>query len=245
MSKVSVYVENVFAALPDSAEARQMKAEITANLEEQYEAALAEGVGEEAALGRVVTRFGSVEELREALGAGQKEAARPQGPTLEDRAFAVQWVSEYMTFKQKFAKMIALGVVLCCLALGATGIMSAWEGTVLEWAMAIPFFGLGGAGAGVLVYYAIQHANYSKMLKMFGLDENGNWSQVPPQPTEKEKSDRALADRICSIIMSVMTLAFFILSFIFHKWAFSWVVFPIGGIVCGIVRNAMGQPDED
>ena len=41
MSKVSVYVDNVFAALPDTDEALQMKREITASMEEQYEAALA------------------------------------------------------------------------------------------------------------------------------------------------------------------------------------------------------------
>lgn len=244
MIKVSVYVDNVFAALPDTDEALQMKREITASMEEQYEAALAGGASEDAALGRAVSQFGSVEELREALGC-EKEAAPSQRPTQEDRAFAVQWVGEYMAFKKKFAKMIALGIALCCLALGTTGVMGIWEGTTMEWAMAIPFFGLGGVGAAVLVYYGIQHANYTKMLKMFGLDEEGNWTQVPEQPTAKEKANQALASRVCSLIMSVMTLAFLILSFVFHKWAFSWVVFPIGGVLCSIVRNAMGAPDED
>lgn len=241
MSKVSIYVDNVFAALPQTPEAIQMKAEITSSMEEQYEAAVAAGANEDEALGRAVSQFGSVDELREALGVEKKAP----GPTPQDRAFAVQWVSEYMAFKQKFAKMIALGIVLCCLALGATGFFSVWEGTTMEWAMAIPFFGLGGAGAAVLVYYAIQHSNYSQMLKMFGLDKNGNWSQVPPQPTEKEKADQNLATRICSVIMSVMTLAFFILSFVFHKWGISWIVFPVGGVLCSIIRSAMGQPEED
>ena len=99
MSKVSVYVDNVFAALPDTDEALQMKREITASMEEQYEAALAGGASEDAALGRAVSQFGSVEELREALGC-EKEAAPSQRPTQEDRAFAVQWVGEYMAFKK-------------------------------------------------------------------------------------------------------------------------------------------------
>lgn len=244
MSKVSVYVDNVFAALPDTAEAQQMKSEMTASLEEQYEAALAGGASEDAALGRVVSQFGSVDELREALG-GKGPAAGAKIPTQEDRTFAVQWVSEYMAFKKKFAKMIALGIVLCCLALGTTGIMSMWENTVMEWAMAIPFFALGGIGAAILVYYGIQHSNYTKMLKMFGLDEQGNWAQVPQPLTEKEKANQNTAGRVCSIIMSVMTLMYFVLGFVVHKWGIAWVVFPVGWLVCSIVRNAMGAQEED
>lgn len=246
MSKVSVYVENVFAALPATEQARQLKAEITANLEEQYQAALAAGAGEDEALGRAVSQFGSVDELREMLeadlAADQPEQAAG-APDAQQKEFAMRWVGEYMCFKKKFAKMIALGVALCTAALGLAGVLDAFS--TLEWAVPIAFFGLGGIGAAVLVYYGIQHASYAKMLGMFGLDENGNVTKAPPVPTEKQRADAALADRICGLLMSVAALAFFVLGFVLRKWAICWVAFPIGGILCSIVKNAMGVPDED
>lgn len=42
-------------------------------------------------------------------------------------------------------------------------------------------------------------------------------------------------DALCAITMLSATIIFLFLSFVFKAWAISWIVFPIGGIMCGII----------
>lgn len=77
---------------------------------------------------------------------------------------------------------------------------------------------------GGLVYLGIQHSKYE--LKEY---ENQNAG-------EKSKSNK-LADAICGVIMMVATAVFLILGFIGGYWHPGWIVFPVGGILCGIINT--------
>lgn len=44
-------------------------------------------------------------------------------------------------------------------------------------------------------------------------------------------------DRRSGVIMSFATILFLFFGFVFHAWHPAWVVFPIGGILCGIVSG--------
>ena len=35
--------------------------------------------------------------------------------------------------------------------------------------------------------------------------------------------------------MLIATIIFMVLGFVFNLWKISWVVYPIGGVLCGIV----------
>lgn len=35
--------------------------------------------------------------------------------------------------------------------------------------------------------------------------------------------------------MILATIIFFVWSFVFNAWEISWLIFPIGGMICGIV----------
>ena len=39
----------------------------------------------------------------------------------------------------------------------------------------------------------------------------------------------------CVIIMMIITIIYLWWSFVTNAWSVSWIVYPIGGIVCGIV----------
>ncbi len=41
--------------------------------------------------------------------------------------------------------------------------------------------------------------------------------------------------KYCGIIMLIATIIYLLISFIFNIWEISWIVYPIGGILCGIV----------
>lgn len=49
----------------------------------------------------------------------------------------------------------------------------------------------------------------------------------------KEKLDKA--GIYCGEIMMITTIIYLLISFIFNVWEISWIVYPIGGILCGIV----------
>ena len=47
--------------------------------------------------------------------------------------------------------------------------------------------------------------------------------------------------KICGTIMLTATAIFLVLGFTLNLWYIAWVVFPIGGILCGIVGTIMGR----
>jgi transcriptional regulator with XRE-family HTH domain len=61
------------------------------------------------------------------------------------------------------------------------------------------------------------------------------------EPTTENKSlkKEKSKDAISGIIMSVCTLIFLFLGFVFGRWHPAWVVFPIGAILCGIISHIL------
>lgn len=49
----------------------------------------------------------------------------------------------------------------------------------------------------------------------------------------KNESDKV--GKYCGVIMIVATIIYLLISFIFNIWGISWIVFPVGGMLCGIV----------
>ena len=72
MEKIQLFVDNMFLSLPDTPEVRQAKAHILEGMADRYEALLAQGKNQDEAFGAVIGEFGSVEELRQELGLGNR-----------------------------------------------------------------------------------------------------------------------------------------------------------------------------
>lgn len=49
----------------------------------------------------------------------------------------------------------------------------------------------------------------------------------------KEELDKV--GKYCGVIMITATIIYLLISFIFNIWEISWIVFPVGGMLCGIV----------
>lgn len=58
---------------------------------------------------------------------------------------------------------------------------------------------------------------------------------------EQLLKEESLADRISGAIMMLATAVFLILGFLFGLWHPGWVVFPIGGILCGVASTLIGK----
>lgn len=68
MDTITTYLDSLFASLPDNDKTRQAKADMLANMRDYYRDLLREGKSEEAAIGAVISAFGSIDELRADLG---------------------------------------------------------------------------------------------------------------------------------------------------------------------------------
>ncbi len=86
---------------------------------------------------------------------------------------------------------------------------------------------------GGLVYLGIQHEKYNVA------EYNGNTArELNASPRSK------LKDAICGSVMMVATAIFLVLGFVFNLWHPAWVVFPVGGIICGIIGALMNAKDD-
>ena len=108
METISSYLENMFSALPQTAEVLKMKQDLLMTMEDKYLEIKNLGKSENEAIGIVISEFGNIEELAAGLGINlhfQQENQRPL-LTTED-------VAAYLDSNKENAKKTALGACLC------------------------------------------------------------------------------------------------------------------------------------
>lgn len=64
------------------------------------------------------------------------------------------------------------------------------------------------------------------------------------QNTEEAKAESNKIGKICGVIMLIATAIFLVLGLGFGFWSFNWIVFPIGGILCGIVATILEKESK-
>ncbi|MST60251.1 DUF4097 family beta strand repeat-containing protein [Parafannyhessea umbonata] len=75
MEDISKYLDNLFAQLPNTPEARHAREELGQMMEDRYAELCAKGMGEKDAASAAIAEFGSLEEVRESLGLVARPAA--------------------------------------------------------------------------------------------------------------------------------------------------------------------------
>ena len=129
--------------------------------------------------------------------------------------------------KDKHTKIIAAGVgtillgVVVMIAIIASNCFG--EDSVLPVAILMYFVTI---GATTLVYAG-------QLTEMYNLEEYNKVST----PEEKKKED--LVSKICGVIMLTATAAYLVTGFVWGLWGITWFVFPVGGIMCGIVGTIL------
>lgn len=67
-------------------------------------------------------------------------------------------------------------------------------------------------------------------------------SKNSPNPEVKKQNDKI--GRWCACIMMLATIVFLLLGFLASAWGIAWVVFPVGGISCGVVSVFFSKDGE-
>lgn len=91
------------------------------------------------------------------------------------------------------------------------------------------FFLLLTFGVGIVMYHGMQHTKYE---------------QTEPTFVQDKKAEETIG-RFCGVVMLLATAIFLIWSFVFGAWNIAWIVFPVGGIVCGIISTLFGKDTKE
>ncbi|MGI6004274.1 MAG: permease prefix domain 1-containing protein [Christensenellales bacterium] len=117
METIRTYLDNMFAALPYTAQTQRLRDELYSSMLDKYNELKASGKSEHEAIGIVIAEFGNIEELAGELGAqidgapvGSADAQRYL-PAI-DQATADEFIAE----KRASARLTSIGIILCILA---------------------------------------------------------------------------------------------------------------------------------
>lgn len=148
MRQIREYVEAMFSALPKTKEVVEIRLQILEHMEDKFEALRQQGMGENEALGTVISEFGSIDEIK-------KEFCIVDDPTEETRDKELdRLLREYDKFVPKLRIAIALAVTFFILA----PILS------LSLDSELLLFVMIAAGVGLLIYFVGRKGDYRTLI---------------------------------------------------------------------------------
>ncbi|MBR6256665.1 MAG: hypothetical protein IKR23_04730 [Lachnospiraceae bacterium] len=120
METIKNYLEAMFANMPRTADVEKAKSELLQMMEDKYNELISEGKTENEAVGTVISEFGNLDELAEALGLEKEvQQEHEESEANPRRALALEEIRDYLQYASVRALCIALGVALCIIS--ATG----------------------------------------------------------------------------------------------------------------------------
>lgn len=130
---------------------------------------------------------------------------------------------EIEEFNKKYRRAIAFGVAL--ILVGVIWLIALYGLRLVSEESTMPVVVMMGCitiAVPNFTYFGIQKGKYD-------IEE---YNRVHSEEGEKRETK---VDKICSVIMLTSTALFMASGFLFNLWKINWIVFPIGGILCGIV----------
>ena len=147
---------------------------------------------------------------------------RKKNPTIAN----IYTEEEIDTAKSKYTKTLALGISI--ILVGVVVMMALFASNI---------FGESPIPVAFLMYFVtigVTTIVYSaKMQEKYSIEEY-NKENTPERQKEEDK-----IGKICGVIMLIATSIFLIWGFCFNGWHIGWIVFPIGGILCGIISTVL------
>lgn len=151
MEAIRNYLDNMFANLPGTPSVLRAKEELWQMMEDKYTELINEGKTENEAVGSVISEFGNLSELAEALGLEEEIKVQKEEGEHPGRILSVEDAQDYIKMRRNQAIPMSLGVAFC--------IMSVIPAILISGLSAIPdvFAGVGlfifvMVGVGLIIY---------------------------------------------------------------------------------------------
>lgn len=137
---------------------------------------------------------------------------------------------------KRFASFIASGVFAIILGAACFTVASAFEEKPAPYiAVMVGGFSVLFCGVLLLIYGGISWDGYSKRIKADLKNKQTAESEEALAALTADERKSSLSGKISGILMLSATAIFLAIGFIWNLWHPGWVVFPIGGIICGII----------
>ncbi len=136
---------------------------------------------------------------------------------------------EIESFNKKFPKAIAIAVAL--ILLGTIMLIFLYGMKFVNEKSTIPVVTLMSCvtiAVPIFIYFGIQKDKYD--IDKYNKTNSG----------ENKEIDNKIG-KICGVIMLIATMIFLATGIIYNIWHINWIVFPLGGILCGIVATILGK----
>jgi uncharacterized membrane protein len=208
-SKLVKYVEELFNDAPKTKKVNELKEEILANLYDKYNDLIQSGRDENEAYNMAISSIGDVDELIQSLNDND---VMDQDKSREDQ--------------KRSALFIAISVMLYIMS--PVPIILSGGVPVFEDIGLMMMFMFIAVATGLLVYNANSRPKYHKANETI-VEEFKEWKSHNKQ-IEKVKNS------IISAAWAIIVALYFILSFTFGIWAYSWIIFIIGVAIDKIIR---------
>lgn len=201
IKKIRNYVEQIFEEYPKTKKARELKDELVANLIEKYNDLLAQEKSEEDAYNIVIASIGDINELIGDLDKTNNES-----------------LIYIMNERKKNAKYIATAIMLYIVSVVPVIYFDmAWGNDEIG---VIMMFFIVAIATGLLVYVGVSKP------KNFGDKEVGVREFTKFSSTKKHQN--YIRSTILSAFWVSILAIYFIISFAFESWAYSWIIFIVG-----------------
>ena len=208
--KIKNYVEVLFSDVPSTRKARELKEEILSNMNDHFEAHLAEGMSENQAYTESIKDLGDVDELLNDFIPEEK-----QKEPVDD-------------FRRKRARNVAvsvmlyfLGIILVAAIPGFTA-LSDEDGNVAAAGLAgtVLMFICWAFATGLLIYTGINRPHSDK-------EYSGNGS-AGKKHTGKRHYGNDVLDAVMNVYWLIVLIIYLAVSFVTHAWYITWMIFLIG-----------------
>lgn len=163
MNTIRNYLESMFINLPETAELQQIKADILANMEDKYTELRQAGFFENEAIGQVISEFGNIDEVLEAIGL-EKETENFETETSVVPEISLEDALEIIDVKRKIGIKIGFGVIACCFALATFFLLNSYGSPALGLTLLIL---LAAIGVGLFIVAGFQNSKYEYLEKTF------------------------------------------------------------------------------
>jgi hypothetical protein len=203
------HVEKLFEQAPKTRRAVELKEELLANLTDKYNDLLSRGISEEEALKTVMESIGDVDELIKGL----------KGTDVMDYNQMLKERKKTALVVTSAIGMIMFGIILLIISVAALHA----NPVVMVSIMLFIFL----VAACMLVYHFMSRPKYVKADDTI-VEEFKEWNS-------KSAQDEKIRKSIHSILWTSTTAIYFLISFLFRIWAYSWIIFIIAGVVGRII----------
>lgn len=207
--RIVSFVEAAFENAPRTVHAKELKEELLTNMNEKYNDLLAAGQSEEDAYIAVINGMGDVQELINGLAK-------------ED----VLMYENIQKQRQKSALLVSISVGMYIFAVIVAIIVN--EFTRSSFLAPVIFLIIAAAATCILVYNALSKPRYIKVRDTV-VEDFKEWNT-------NNKRTKSLKTSLISLMWTIITVVYFIISFWIGNWSVSWIIFLIGAVLTQIIN---------